>query len=326
MRLLVGTVGQSVVMSPDDGQRWLRQGPRQGMHSDAMVRTLVNHPTEPATVLAGTDRGIYRSTDGGETWQPARDGPLSGYTVWSIAFHPRDSKVLFAGTGIPGAKVFRSRDGGATWQDLKVDVVEECDNVGIPRVTGIAIDPTDPRHVWASIEVDGVRHSADGGETWTRVDPAAIPNPDGHGVVVAPGPPKTVFVVVNNEIYASQDDGGTWQPVGARERFAPYRHVRAMMVDPFDPCAAWVTVGDATPGETGALMRTRDLGRSWQAVTMPVEPNSSMWVVHAQPDSRDLLMAASRYGYLYRSHDGGKSWEKLRRELSEVASITWVPT
>jgi photosystem II stability/assembly factor-like uncharacterized protein len=58
---------------------------------------------------------------------------------------------------------------------------------------------------------------------------------------------------------------------------------------------------------------------------MPVEPNSSMWVVRAQADVRDTLLAASRYGYLYRSQDGGQQWEKLRRELSEVASIVWVP-
>ena len=324
MRILVGTVGQSVMMSPDGGQKWVRQGPRQGMHSDAIVRTLVTYPDEPRTVLAGTDKGLYRSDDGGDTWQ-ALNGPLAGYTVWSIAFHPSHRKVIFVGTGVPTAKIFKTTDGGQTWRDLNVDVAQECDNVGIPRITGIAVDPTNPRSVWASIEVDGVRHSNDGGETWTRVDPAQIPNPDGHAVVVSPGPPRTVFVVVNNDVYATQDDGASWRSVGAREKFAPYHHVRDLIVVPSDPCAAWATVGDYTPGDTGALMRTPDLGQSWQRVSMPVEPNSSMWVVRAQPDSRDTLMAASRYGYLYRSQDGGQRWEKLRRELSEVASIVWVP-
>jgi photosystem II stability/assembly factor-like uncharacterized protein len=325
MRILVGTVGQSVLMSPDDGQHWTRQGPRQGMHSDAIVRTLVTHPEHPRTVLAGTDQGLYRTEDGGDTWH-ALNGPLSDYTVWSIEFHPADCKVMFVGTGVPRAKIFKTTDGGKTWRDLNVDVAEECDNVGIPRITGIAIDPTESRSVWASIEVDGIRHSTDGGETWTRLDPAKIPNPDGHAVAVSAGPPKTVFVVVNNDVYASQDDGATWRSVGAREKFAPYRHVRDLIVDPSDPCAAWATVGDYTPGDTGALMRTHDLGQNWQAVTMPVQPNSSMWVVRAQPDSRETVLAASRYGYLYRSQDGGQRWEKLRRELSEVASIVWVPS
>ena len=325
MRLLVGTVGQSVLMSDDgDNETWQRLGPRTGMHSDGVVRTLRAHPDDARVVFAGTDRGIMRSDDGGSSWRMV-DGVLGGSMVWSLAFHPVDRHVMFAGTGVPRATIVRSIDGGGTWQELDVDIAAECDNVGIPRVIDLAVDPGDPRHVWAAIEVDGIRHSADGGETWTRVDASAIPNPDGHSVAVAAGPPKTVFVTVNNEVYLSQDDGATWHPVGARERFGRYRHVRTVKVDPFDPCAAWVTVGDATPGDTGALMRTTDLGRTWQTVQMPVEPNSAMWVLQAQPDSRDLLIAASRYGYLYRSDDHGQSWRKLRRELSEIASILWVP-
>jgi len=58
---------------------------------------------------------------------------------------------------------------------------------------------------------------------------------------------------------------------------------------------------------------------------MPVEPNSAMWVVQTQPDTPELMFAASRYGYLYRSDDRGTSWAKLRREFSEVSSIVWVP-
>jgi photosystem II stability/assembly factor-like uncharacterized protein len=72
-------------------------------------------------------------------------------------------------------------------------------------------------------------------------------------------------------------------------------------------------------------MRTRDGARSWERVDMPVEPNSAMWVVRTQPDAPELVLAASRYGYLYRSDDRGETWRKLRREFSEVSSIAWVP-
>jgi len=123
MRILIGTIGQSVIMSPDDGQHWVRQGQRQGMHSDAIVRTLVTHPEQPRTVLAVTDRGVYRTEDGGENWKTL-DGPLSDYTVWRIAFDPGDTNVLFAGTGAPAAKIFKSSDNVQTWQDLHVEVVD----------------------------------------------------------------------------------------------------------------------------------------------------------------------------------------------------------
>ena len=323
MRVLVGTIGQTI-MATDDGEHWQRLGPRQGLHSDGIVRTLVKHPARPEVVFAGTDKGILRSEDGGHAWQ-SLGRPMQDSTVWSIAFDPQDHDVMFAGTGTPSLpKIFRSRDAGKSWQDLPVQIAADCDNVGVPRVTGIAVDPTDSRHVWASLEVDGVRHSADGGDTWTAVDPAMIPNPDAHQVVVSAGPPKTVFVVVNNEIYASQDDGGSWQPVGARERFQ-YRHVRDLVLEPADPNAAWATVGDYTPGTTGGLMRTCDNGRNWEPVEMPDKPNSAMWVVAAQQDDPNLMFAASRYGYLYRSEDHGQSWAKLPRELSEVSSIVWTP-
>jgi photosystem II stability/assembly factor-like uncharacterized protein len=324
MRVLVGTIGQTILATDDDGEHWQRLGPRNGIHSDGIVRTLVTHPTSQEVVFAGTDKGLLRSEDGGHSWT-SMGGPMQSSTVWSVAFDPQRPATIFAGTGTPSIpKIFRSRDAGESWQELPVEIAQDCENVGVPRVTGIAVDPVDSRHVWASLEVDGVRHSADGGDTWTAVDPAAIPNPDAHQVVVAPGPPKTVFVVVNNDIYASRDDGQSWAPVGAREHF-PFRHVRDLVLEPADPRCAWATLGDYTPGTTGALAHTRDNGQTWESVELPHKPNSAMWVLRAQSDKPDLMFAASRYGYLYRSQDRGRSWDKLSREFSEVSSIVWTP-
>ena len=72
-------------------------------------------------------------------------------------------------------------------------------------------------------------------------------------------------------------------------------------------------------------MLTRDSGDTWQRVDMPVEPDSAMWVVRQRADTPNLVLAASRYGYLYHSDDRGQSWTKLRREFSEVSSIIWIP-
>src|SRR5438876_11597244 len=88
---------------------------------------------------------------------------------------------------------------GKTWEQLAVDIAADCPNVGTPRPTAIAIDPTDHRHIWVGLEVDGVRHSADGGETWTRVN-GQIPNPDVHNVLVVAGPSKTVLDLVYDDV------------------------------------------------------------------------------------------------------------------------------
>ena len=323
MTILVGTVGQGIMRSADSGETWQRVGIDQGIHSDALVRALVNDPRHPEVLFGGTDKGLYRSEDGGQSWRQV-DSALSNYCVWALAVDPETPQVMYAGTGTPTpATLFRSTDGGMSWEQRPMEVAEECPNVGIPRVTGIAIDPVNRRNLWVGLEVDGVRYSSDGGDTWDIVD-GAIPNPDVHNVAVAAGPPKTVFVVVNNDVFTSTDDGATWKPIGIRDTF-PWTYPRAIMVQPGNPRVVFLTIGDTTPGRTGTVMRSKDVGATWENLSLPVSPNTAMWVVSGQPFNPQIVLAGSRYGYLYRSDDGGDSWTKLWREFSEISSLRWIP-
>jgi hypothetical protein len=272
-------------------------------------------------IYAGTDAGLYRSDDSGGHWR-LLDTPMTGSMVWSIALNPTDANVMFAGTGTPSKPgVYRTTDGAKSWEHLAIEVADECPNVGIPRPTGIAIDPTDHRHVWVGFEVDGVRHSWDGGDTWTRLD-GQIPNPDVHDVLVVAGPPKAVFTVVNDDVWRSVDDGKTWTPARARETF-PWRYPRSIAVRPDDQKTVFLTLGDSTPGRIGTIMRSRDAGATWQSLALPGQPNSAIWTVSMPAAAPDLVLAASRYGYLYRSDDGGDTWRKLWREFGEVSSVLW---
>lgn len=323
MTILVGTVGQGIMRSADGGETWQRVGINQGMHSDALVRTLVNNPNRPELVYAGTDKGLYRSEDAGQNWR-LLDTPLSNYCVWNVAVDSADPQIMFAGTGTPTpATIFRSTNAGRSWEQRPVEVAEKCPAVGIPRVTGIAIDPANHRNIWVGLEVDGVRHSADGGDTWNSID-GGIPNPDVHNVAVAEGPPKTVIVVVNNDVFTSTDDGANWKPARVREVF-PFTYPRGIMVQPGNPQVIFLTIGDTTPGRNGTVMRSKDAGKTWESLPLPVQPNTAMWVVNIQPFDPNVVFAASRYGYLYRSDDGGDSWRKLWREFSEISSVMWLP-
>jgi len=321
--ILVGTIGQGIMMSHDDGESWTRASVRQGMHSDCIVKSLSSGARRPEVVYAGTNMGLYRSDDGGAGWR-LLDTPMTGSMVWSAAIDPVDPNVMFAGTGTPSKpRIYRSPDAGKSWEQLSVEIAEDCPNVGIPRPTGIAIDPTNPGSVWVGLEVDGVRHSTDGGESWTKVN-GQIPNPDVHGVLVIAGPPKTVFTVVNDDVWRSMDDGKTWHAARAREVF-PWHYPRGIAVKPNDSRTMFLTLGDATPGRVGTVMRSRDAGATWQSLGLPVQPNSAVWTVSIPASAPDTVFAASRYGYLYRSDDGGDSWRKLWREFGEVSSILWVP-
>ena len=124
--ILVGTIGQGVMRSHDGGETWQRMGIYQGMHSDAMVRTLVHHPKRPEIVYAGTDKGLYCSDDAGASWQQQASA-LSPFAVWAIAIDPRNPKMMFAGTGTPcRATLFRSADGGKTWKEKSATIADEC--------------------------------------------------------------------------------------------------------------------------------------------------------------------------------------------------------
>jgi photosystem II stability/assembly factor-like uncharacterized protein len=321
--IMVGTVGQGIMRSADGGEKWQRVGINQGLHSDALVRTLVSNPNRPESMFCGTDKGLYSSGDGGQSWELVKS-PISDFCVWAIAIDPVDPSIMYAGTGTPTpAAVFRSKDGGATWERRPMEAAEECPAVGSPRVTGIAIDPVNRQDIWLGLEVDGVRRSKDGGDTWSSLN-GAIPNLDVHNVAVAAGPPKTVVVVVNNDVYTSTDDGSTWDQLGIREVF-PMTYPRGIMVQPGKTNTIFVTIGDSTPGRNGAIMRSEDTGKTWQSMPLPVQPNTAMWVVNIQPNDPQIVLAGSRYGYLYRSDDGGNTWEKLWREFSEISSVLWIP-
>jgi photosystem II stability/assembly factor-like uncharacterized protein len=309
--------------SADGGESWTRGSIGQGLHSDAVVRCLTIHPRQPELVFAGTDLGLYRSDDAGAHWGRI-DTPMNSRAVWSVAIDDANPEMMLAGTGTPTpGGVFQSTDGGESWEERSAQFAETCPAVGVPRPTAIAIDPTDHRSVWMGIEVDGIRRSQDGGATWTTAAPQ-IKNADVHNVLITGGSAKRIYVLVNDDVWISPDDGASWRNVGARESF-PWHYVRGIAARPDDSSVVFVTVGDATPGRTGAIMRTRDAGQTWESLPLPGQPNSAMWTVAIPKSDPDVVIAGSRYGYLYRSEDGGDSWTKFWRELSEISSVAFIP-
>src|SRR5437879_13084807 len=144
--ILVGTVGQGVMMSADDGESWTRAGVRQGMHSDCIVRMLRADSRSPEVVYAGTDFGLYRSDDGGGKWR-LLENPMKGSVVWSMAIDPIDRAVMFAGTGPPSRPgIVRATDEAKRGGRLSVEIADDCPNVGVPRPTGLAVDAAHGRN------------------------------------------------------------------------------------------------------------------------------------------------------------------------------------
>jgi photosystem II stability/assembly factor-like uncharacterized protein len=92
-----------------------------------------------------------------------------------------------------------------------------------------------------------------------------------------------------------------------------------------DANVMFVGNGDTIPGETGAIQISRDGGHSWQAAALPVEPNSVIYWFATHAALPNVIVAASLYGYVYISEDGGVSWSKRRREFGEIRALALTP-
>ena len=153
-----------------------------------------------------------------------------------------------------------------------MDMAEECPNVRVPRVTALEVDPGNSSVVWAGVEVDGVRRSLDGGDTWERIN-GGLNDPDIHGMTVSTGGTTTVFTSTPGEVFASTDTGESWQGLGVRDSF-PMRYCRGITVKQDDPDTLLVATGDSPFGTTGAIQRSTDRGNSWERLALPQEPNT----------------------------------------------------
>lgn len=328
--ILVGTAGQGILRSVDDGATWHRLGLKEAIEFDGTVRALAVDPSAPQRVLAGADAGLCLSSDGGAHFIRV-DSPLNGQTVWSIAFDPVDPRNVYAGTGAPSrARMYRSRDGGATWTTLDVELPEFCQGVNRPRILTVAVDPTRNNEVWFGVEEGGAWRSRDFGEQWERIDTPGrgINNSDIHAIVVLPptgGQPAKHLVLTVNSVCESTDDAQTFVAKASKERFDGMYYTRTVQaVDPQGQTLL-LAIGDGTPGTRTRIYRSEDRGASWAPTVLHTAPNSTVWAFGAHASDPSLLFAGTKYGHLLRSMDGGRSWFKEWRDFSEITSVAWTP-
>jgi photosystem II stability/assembly factor-like uncharacterized protein len=316
--ICIGTAGWGVWHSPDAGQSWVRH--RSPFPLNSRIQALVVHPTEPHTIFAGGDTGLFVSHNGGAKWE--RLGAQSNVpTIWSLAVDPSDPHILFAGTRPAG--VYRSRDGGQQWEPLTVDITHEC-AIGTPFVTSVMVDPEDHHMIWAGVEIDGVFRSLDGGDTWTHVE-TGLYDPDIHAMTIAATTPKCVLASTARELFASVDLGETWKPLGVKAKW-PLPYARGIAVKTDDPGVLFAGCGETTTGEKGYVLRSTDMGETWEILKLPAQPNSTVWGLATHPANANRIIAFSLFGEVYVSDDAGDSWRKIAREFGEIRTVAWLPS
>lgn len=174
--------GDGIYKSTDGGKTWVHLGLNKTRHIAAIVvdphdANVVYVAAQGIPWLPSEERGVYRSRDGGKTWQRVLFvNDTTG--AHDLSIDPKDPKVLYAATwdyrrrpwhlrsGGPGSGLWKSVDGGEHWQRLRK---------GLPKLMGntaVSVSPADPNRVYAMIEAvhGGVFSSNDAGETWKRVN------------------------------------------------------------------------------------------------------------------------------------------------------------
>lgn len=318
-KLYVGTVGMAVWFSEDLGETWSRPNSEHGLNNESRVWALASHIDRPGEVLAGTDRGLHRWDEATRKWHHVAS-PMDGVNIWALQYAPHDPDLLIAGVS-PGA-LYRSTDGARSWQQLPIAIPEICMFNLTSRVTQIVFDPLDRDTIWASVEIDAIHRSRDGGRSWTRLN-RGLATDDVHGIaVIRRDGRRIVLATVNRGLHRSEDDGETFTRI---ELPTPWQYTRAVAAKASDDGTIFTTNGEGPPGSWGRLHCSRDYGLTWSEVALPGERNSTLWTISVHPFDPNLIFVCSNLGQIYRSADGGNHWVKLKRELGEIRCAMWRP-
>jgi photosystem II stability/assembly factor-like uncharacterized protein len=323
-----GAAGGGVWKSDDGGRQW-----RGLWHNQPTLNigSIAVDPTNPAIVYCGTGEanlsadsypgvGIFRSTDGGDSWQILAPSDTTGIPtrIGCLVVDPFDTTHLCLGgvTHTTGGSdgMFISRDGGLSWGR------QTFAGSGPYRCHAIVFHPTIRDTLFATITArgaqSGIWKSTNGGASWTHLR-SGLPSPDQierTSLAIAASQPSVIYAISSAEdesvlgVFRSNDGGGHWTGIAGkyfvREEQMSYGNTIA--VHPANP--DHVLCGGVN------LHLTRDGGKSWVRTTNGDAGRGTKHYAHS--DHHCLLMPAEQPGLVYDMNDGGM-------DVSTDGGLTW---
>lgn len=272
------------------------------------IRAIAHIHPDPDSLYLGTEHaGIYRSDDGGQTWQPARSG-LGGGAITSLAVHEADPNLLFASVGLAG--VYRSTDGGLSWQPVN-------QGLGLDRLLGwgstVVLDPYRYPVLWFA-DAGSVYQSTDLGETWIEHEPQGFLFTN---LAADPSEMDTLFATSAHEatgqgpgVYHSRDGGRTWTKLLEME--AEFINPGQFAVERFEGLRLYVSADSEALG----TYASSDGGETWRQVL-------GHRCDHLAADPNEPAAAYCAHGgEVWRTGDGGESWQALPNVTPSSAPLS----
>jgi|GEM_PF-797994 len=277
-------------MSADRGVTW--RNDYEGLNA-VDIFSFASHPAVPGTLLAGTDEGLYRSTDGGQHWLRSNAG-VGTFGIAKVLFDPGNPSIAYAGTfattpGVSVGGMYKSTDGGASWTQINNGISSST-----RQIFAAAIDPTNSNVIYAGS--DGFNpgfplyKSMNGGQSWTAL--GAVSNID--DIAIDPTNSSIVYAasdIIQPYLFRSTDGGITWSTVVS----SGFSRVRSIVIDPKDHTRLYV-------GADNGVFYSTNQGANWQKVI-----NAGGNGVAFDPIQTTNFYAATSLG-LYTSTDRGASW------------------
>jgi photosystem II stability/assembly factor-like uncharacterized protein len=326
-----GTAGGGVWKTENGGISW--RNISDGYFQTGSVGAIGLAPSNPRIVYVGMGEacirgnasigdGVYKSTDGGTTWQHV--GLAATSQIARVVIDPANPDLVYvAALGSPWGPspdrgVYRSGDGGRTWKKL----LYRDENTG---AIDLVMDPSNPRVLYASLlqlrrypwgftsagPGTGLFKSTDRGDTWAELtnNPGL---PDGLkgriGIAVSPARPSRVWAIIDAElgkkgVFRSEDAGATWTRVNESadltQRPWYYHHIVA---DPLDVNTVYVL--------NVRFWKSTDGGATFAQIQVPHGDNHDLWIDSENP----RRMVNANDGGATVSFDGGRSWSDIMNQ------------